>query len=85
MDIESEIREFVARNLLFSEAGFPHGDDVSFLREGIIDSLGVLELVTFAGKRFGLTVEPHEVTPDNFDSVSRLAAFIRRKQEPPPC
>ena len=84
MDIASDIREFVARELLFSGAGFPHDDDVSFLQEGIIDSLGVLELVTFAGNYFGLTVEPHEVTPDNFDSVNRLAAYVRRKQAAPP-
>jgi acyl carrier protein len=80
MDIASDIREFVARDLLFSEAGFPHSDDVSFLQEGIIDSLGVLELVTFAGRQFGITVDPHEVTPENFDSVNRLTAYIRRKQ-----
>jgi acyl carrier protein len=80
MDVETKIRDFVARNLLFSEDGFPHADDVSFLQQGVIDSLGVLELVTFAGKEFGIEVSPADVTPDNFDSVSQLAAFIRRKQ-----
>ena len=80
MEIEAKIRAFVARNILFSEAGFPHRDDVSFLQTGVIDSLGVVELVSFAGREFALHVEPAEVTPENFDSVARLAAFIRRKQ-----
>jgi acyl carrier protein len=80
-DIEVKIRDFVARNLLFSENGFPHDDTASFLETGVIDSLGVLELVTFAGKEFGLEVDPSEVTPENFDSVSRLSAFIRNKQK----
>lgn len=80
MEIETEIRSFVARNLLFSDGGYSYPDDISFLREGIIDSLGVLELVTFAGGKFGISVEPTEVTPENFDSVSRLASYIRRKQ-----
>jgi len=84
MNIASDIRDFLVHNLLFSEGGFPHGDDASFLQEGIIDSLGVLELVTFVGQKFGITVEPHEVTPDNFDSVNRLAAYIRRKQTASP-
>lgn len=79
MEIEADIRAFVAKNLLFSDGGYSYADDVSFLREGIIDSLGVLELVDFAGTRFGIRVEPGEVTPENFDSVARLAAFIRRK------
>lgn len=80
MEIEAAIRAFVAQNLLFSNDGYSYPDDTSFLREGIIDSLGVLELVDFASATFGIRVDPGEVTPENFDSVSRLAAFIRRKQ-----
>src|SRR5438132_11054627 len=77
--IERKIRDCIARNLLFNEDGFPYEDDASFLQAGVIDSLGVLELVTFAGREFGVPVEPADVTPENFDSVDRLAAYIRRK------
>jgi acyl carrier protein len=77
--VEPLIRDFIARNILFSEAGFPHPDDASFLQEGIIDSLGVMELVEFVQKTFGVKVEQSEVTPEHFDSVVRLAAFVRRK------
>lgn len=80
MEIEVDIRSFVARNLLFSEDGYSYPDETSFLREGIIDSLGVLELVDFAAAKFGIQVDPTEVTPENFDSVGRLAAYVRRKQ-----
>jgi acyl carrier protein len=52
------------------------------LREGIIDSLGVVELVEFVQTTFGIKVEQQEVRPDNFDSVEKLAAFVRRKQKP---
>lgn len=81
-DVESQIREFISRNLLFSEDGFHYGDDVSFLDEGIVDSVGVLELVNFVSEHFGLNVEADDVTPENFDSVNRLAQFVRRKQAP---
>jgi len=79
MEIETKIRDFIARNLLFNEAEFPHEDSASFLDKGVIDSLGVLELVTFAVREFGVQVDPKEVTPENFDSVTHLAAYIRRK------
>jgi len=78
--IEAKIREFVAREILFAETDYPHSDDTSFLQAGVIDSLGVVELVTFTSRQFGIEVEQAEVTPQNFDSVERLAAFIRRKQ-----
>lgn len=77
--IEPAIRDFIARSLLYSEGGFPYVDDVSFLEEGIIDSLGVMELVEFVTKTFNVKVEQSEVTPAHFDSVVRLAAFVRGK------
>jgi acyl carrier protein len=77
--IEPAIRDFIARSLLYSEDGFAYADDASFLEEGIIDSLGVMELVEFVTKTFNVKVEQSEVTPAHFDSVARLAAFVRGK------
>ena len=74
-----QIREFVARNLLFDEKGFKYGDDASFLEEGIIDSMGIIELVSFVEDHFGISVADRELVPDNFDSVSKLEAYIRTK------
>ena len=79
MEIETQIQQYISRNLLFSEGTFQYGNQASFLEEGIIDSMGVMDLVTFVGSNFGVQVEPADVTPDNFDSVSKLADFIRRK------
>ena len=80
MEVRAAIRTFIAADLLFSGDEFPYADEDSFLKEGIIDSLGVMELVTFVGHSFGIAVAPEEVTPSNFDSVNRLADYIRRKQ-----
>jgi acyl carrier protein len=77
--IAPKIRDFVARNFLFSEQGFQYEDDASFLGEGIIDSLGIIELVPFVEKTFGISVADHELLPNNFDSVQKLTTFIARK------
>jgi acyl carrier protein len=79
MTVEGQIRQYVADNFLFSDDGYQLSDDASFLEEGIVDSTGVLELVMFVEETFSVTVEDEEIVPDNFDSVSRLAAYIRRK------
>ena len=73
------IRDYIAKNLLFSDSGFNFDDDASFLDEGIVDSLGIIELVTFVEKQFGVSVADHELIPDNFDSVRKLDAYIRLK------
>jgi len=79
VDIKAQIRQYIARNLLFSDNGFKYGDDASFLEEGIVDSLGIMDLVCFIEETFGLTVTDEDLTPDNFDSVNKLANYIQHR------
>ncbi|GAB4267281.1 MAG: acyl carrier protein [Candidatus Promineifilaceae bacterium] len=79
MEIKQAIRQFITENFLFSTDEFPFDDDASFLEEGVIDSTGTLELVIFLEETFGFEVEDHEIEPDNFDSINKLAAYIARK------
>ncbi len=78
-NVEEMIRTYIAQNILFSGDGYPYSDDASFLNEGIIDSMNVLELVMFVEETFSVAVQDQDIVPDNFDSVSKLAAFVRRQ------
>ncbi|HZP02566.1 MAG TPA: acyl carrier protein [Terriglobia bacterium] len=77
--IEHRLRKFVIDNFLFGEPNGSLSDDDSFVEKGIIDSTGILELVAFLEKHFQIRVEDEELTPDNLDSVNKVAAYIRRK------
>lgn len=79
MIIEEAIKQYIAENMLFSDDGYAYPDDVSFLEEGILDSLGVLELSLFIEETFGFRPEQKDLKPENFDSVINLAAYIRRQ------
>ena len=81
MQLETQIRTYVNENLLFSEGAYDN--DASFLREGILDSVGVMELVAFVETTFDVAVEPREITPANFDGVNKLAAYVRAKLASP--
>lgn len=81
MEIESNIRNYIAENLLFSNNGYHYSDDASFLEEGIVDSQGVMELVSFIEEKFNVVVDDMDITPDNFDSVEKLAGYVRRKTQ----
>jgi acyl carrier protein len=74
VDIQQEVRTFIANDL---------GRDVqrvtdaeSLLEGGILDSLGVLSLVGFIEKHYGITVSEDEMMPENFDSIDAIAAFV---------
>ena len=79
-EIAAVIRSFIAENILFSSGGYLYPDDASFLDEGIVDSMNVLEIVTFVEKKFGIAVAQQEIVPDNFDSVGKLAGYVWRKR-----
>ena len=80
MEVKKQIRDFIVQNALFGSSERSFNDEDSFLEKEIIDSTGVLELVSFVEERFGIEVGDEELIPDNFDSINKLGEYVRRKQ-----
>jgi acyl carrier protein len=77
VDIEQEIRNFLVKQFLEGRAEKLR-DEGSLLGD-VIDSVGVLELVTYLQERFAINVEDEDVVPSNLDSVHNLVAYVARK------
>lgn len=54
--------------------------DASLIEAGIIDSTGVLELVGFLERTYGLRVADDELVPENLDSIDRVVRFVEAKR-----
>ncbi len=80
MDVKIKIREYIVENFLFGDANPLTDDAMSLLDEGIIDSVGVMELVAFLEQDFGVSVADEELIPENLDSIDNLSSFVARKQ-----
>jgi acyl carrier protein len=80
-DIEQKIRQFITDNFLFREDRASLTDAESLLEAGVIDSTGVLELVAFLEREFGLAVDDAEIVPENLDSISRIVGYVKGKTE----
>jgi acyl carrier protein len=76
MDTNSKVRAFIADTFFVEE--FADGD--SFLRSGIIDSTGMMELVAFVEETFGIKIADAELVPENLDSINNLCRFVERKR-----
>ena len=50
------------------------------VEEEILDSLGIFALVSFLEDHFGLTIEPEEVTFDNFATIASIETLVSSKQ-----
>jgi len=56
------------------------GDDDHLLANGILDSLGVLDLVGYLEQEFGIAVSDDDLLPEHFETLRRLTAFVEDKQ-----
>ena len=81
--IETEVRQYVLENFLFGRTEVEVSSDASFLDLGIIDSTGVLELVTFLEDKYQIKIEDEELVPANLDSLKGIARFVEAKRAAP--
>lgn len=77
--IEAEVRQYILDNFLFGRTEVEVSSDASFLELGIIDSTGVLELVTFLEDKYHIKIEDEELVPANLDSLKGITRFVEAK------
>ena len=75
MKVVERTRRFIRESFLVDD----FSDEQSFLETGLIDSLGVAQLVAFVEAEFGVKVGEADLVPENFDSVARISAFVQAR------
>lgn len=80
-DIKKALRTFILENYLFTDDESALGDEDSFLDNGILDSMGILELIDYLTEDLNIDVDGDEVTPDNLDSINKVVSFIEKKRK----
>jgi acyl carrier protein len=80
VDVETTLRKFIQDTFGPRLGEKSLRDDDSLLDAGVIDSVGIFELVGFLQGTFGITIDDTEIVPEHFESVNTLAAFVRGKQ-----
>ena len=78
--IKDKVRNFIVENFLFGDDSQPLDPDMSLIDNDLVDSTGILELVSFLEQRFGIAVADVEIVPANLDTIGRIAAYVGHKQ-----
>ena len=74
MPVQDRVMQFIKDTFLIDEVA----SDESFLASGILDSLGIMQLVAFVESELDIKVPEADLVPENFDSVARVTAYIER-------
>jgi len=81
LQLKQEIRKFIVDNFYYGQDDAALTDSASFLENGIIDSTGVLELVSFVQEQYKIHVSDDELIPENLDSLDNISKFVARKMD----
>lgn len=77
--IAQTIRRFLTeRAWLTDDADVSEFD--SLLEKGVIDSVAMVELVSFIEQTFEIRIHDEELMPENFDSLAAIGGFITSKR-----
>jgi len=77
--IEKDVRQFLADNFILDDGGAGLNADESLTEAGVLDSMGVLELIMFIEQHFGVSIPDEDTLPENLDSVSRIVRYVGRR------
>ena len=76
--IRGQLKSFIAKRFPLARKR-NIGPDDRLLGEGIIDSLGVLDIVGYLEEQFRITIADDDLVPENFETLGCLACFVERK------
>ena len=75
--MKETIKNYIIDKIVGEEIDLDY--DTSLFDEGIIDSLGQVKLISFLEKKFTISIEPGEITIENFDNINQIASLVDKK------
>ena len=81
-DIESDVRRFITESFPLGASGSELDGSDSLLEAGVIDSVGVLELIEFLEARYSIQIPDEDVMPENLDSIAAITRYVSSRSGP---
>jgi len=78
MSIIEQLQQFMVEQKYIKDAAEISATD-SLLEHGIIDSVGIQQLVVFLEEKYGVTVEEDDLMPENFDTLEAIDSYVKSK------
>jgi len=78
MSLKDAIKQFIEEEIVDEDEPVEIAHDDRLIERGVIDSMAVMQIVTFLEEETGLRIPDSEVVLENFESVSTMDAMVRR-------
>lgn len=75
-DVRTAVRDFIVTRLAPAAGRTEIADDEDLIDTGVVNSLGIFQLVAFIEERFGVTIGDEEITPEHFGTVDAIDRLV---------
>lgn len=80
-EITSRLKQFVDDSFLYMRPDFVLGEDDSLLGSGVVDSMGVMEMIEFLEKEFGIAVGDADITEENLGTLNAITGYVVARRD----
>lgn len=80
MSTEGKIKELIEKNLTWSGSWSDVDEDYPLLAKGVIDSLGMLKLVSLIEEEYDVEIDDDDIVPDNWRTIRDIATLVESKR-----
>ena len=80
MEIADRLKEFLDEKIMNESLEMQLTKDSNLIENGIIDSIGVMKLLTFIEDTYAITIGHDEMIPENFETITATFGFFSEKE-----
>ena len=79
MEVEQRVRRYLVDNPRFYGSPETITSDYPLIEKGILDSMGIFEVVSFLENHYGIQIDDQDIVPENFESLKAIAKLVAAK------
>ena len=76
------IKQLMTENLTYSGSWSDVDEDYPLLAKQVIDSLGMMKLVSLVEQEFDVEIDDDDIVPDNWKTIRHIAELVESKRSP---
>jgi acyl carrier protein len=78
--VEQEVRTFLTENFSLGKNASNLSSTQSLTERGFVDSVGIVEVLTFLETRYEIQIGDDETVPENIDTIDNIVRFVGMKR-----
>ena len=79
MNTQEALKRYLTQDLLSDHKNLNLSVDDNLLIGGLVDSLGIMRLISFIEQNFNIRVPPEDVTIEHFRSIRVIAGYVESR------